>query len=257
MIALALLAFLAACGGATHAPPKVSAGPGLHPGKASGALTRSEAAAFARAVRLLPGDVPGFAPSRERQHPETAAERRAGQALRACIGAPAQAHSAARPSSEQGSLNYTREDGLGLQTISSSVEVLPSSVAASLELEFVRKAHTRACMASFLTSLLARLRLHGGSISPVTVQPFNPSAQGTAGAFGWHVGATISIHGLKLALRFDLLGFAYRSAVVRLSDLGFPRIPEAQEQRLFALLLARARNFPNEPPATPAAAQPA
>jgi hypothetical protein len=257
MIALALLALLSACGGATHAPPKVPAGLAVHPGKASGALTRSEAAAFARAVRLLPGDVPGFTPSRERQHRETAAERRAGQALRVCIAAPAQTHSRPRPSSEQGSLNYTRQDGLGLQTISSSVEVLPSSFVATLELEFVRTAHTRACMSRFLTSLLARLRPRGGSISPVTVQPFSPSAPGTAGAFGWHVGATISIYGVKLALRFDLLGFAYRSAVVRLSDLGFPRIPGAQEQRLFSLLIARARSFPNEAPATSAAAQPA
>lgn len=256
MLTLALLALVTACGGDTHARAGAASTTHTRGGAhtRSSPLTEGEAVAFARLVALHPADLPGFSESRERQHPETAAQKRAGEALRACIGAPAQKHT--HEHAEQGSPKFSREGGLSVESISSSVEVAPSAAAATLELEVVRSAHTRACVSHFLTSIIGQLKAPGASIGRVTLHAFNPSAPGTTGGFGWRVGATISAHGLNLPLRFDLLGFAYRSAVVMLFDVGFPRLAQAQEQRLFALLVARARSFPHEAPVPAAAAQP-
>ncbi len=258
LLALALLALVSACGGGTHARAGAAAKTQARGGasaRGSGPLTGSEAVAFARLVALHPADLPGFRESREPQHPETAAQKRAGEALRTCIGAPAQRHT--RQRAERGSPKFSREGALGVETVSSTVDVAASAAAARLELEVVRSAHARACVSHFLASLIGQLKVHGASIGGITLHAFNPSAPGTAGGFGWRVATTISAHGLNLPLRFDLLGFAYRSAVVMLSDVGFPRLAQGQEQRLFALLVSRARSFPHEAPVPAAAAQPA
>lgn len=251
------VALLAGCGKAAHPRAGAATQAQKHTrakraGRPSGPLTGNEASAFEGTVALRPGDLPGFRETHEPKHQKTAAEKRAGEALRRCVGAPAQKHGSRVV--ERESPEFTREGALEAQTFSSSVEVLPSTSLAKRELVFVRRSHTAACVSRYLTSQLGRMRRRGASIGPVRVRAFRQSAPGTAGGFGWRVAATISTHGVKFHLRFDLLGFAYRSAFVTLFDIGFPSLPEAQEQRLFSLLIARARSFPNQGPASAPAA---
>ncbi len=261
VLALLTLVLLTACGSVARPAATRSAPAGARADGtvASGSLGASEAGAFVRAVNLRAADLPGFKATRERQSPETAAEAHAGAALRTCLGEPRETR-APRPRTREGdSPSFTREAGLSVETISSSVEVQRSSSDTELELELMRSGHTRACLSHYLSSLFGQLKTPGAALSAVTVRAFSPGAPGTDGSFGWHVGATISTRGLVLPLRFDVLGFAYRSATVMLLDLGFPHVPEGQERLLFALLVARARSFPHElpVPAPAAAAQPA
>ena len=253
-VILALLAIgglLGACGSSHSATTTIAraAATTPHAGAFTGTpvgagrpLTKAQARAFARAVNLRPQDLPGFkVPRPEREH-ETSAEKQQGHAFLRCVGSVA----FKRALFEAGSKNFERQTSSSTESVHSDVEVARTPALAAEELAAAHSEHARACLSSFLQQLLgAQGHSEGGTVGPVSVEVFTPSAPGTAGTFGWRISATFSLHGIQVPARFDILGFGYRTAVVILLHSGFPQLPaSSKEQSLFSLLISRAQSFP-------------
>jgi hypothetical protein len=205
-------------------------------------LTKAQARAFARAVNLRAHDVPGFKVSPPEHEHETSAEKQQGHALLRCVGSVA----FKRALFQAGSKDFERQTNSSTESVRSDVEVAPTPALAAEQLAAARSEHARACLSSFLQQLFSTQgHTEGGTVGPVSVEVFTPSGPGTAGTFGWRISTTFSLHGIRVPVRFDILGFGYRTALVLLFDFGFPQPPAgSHEQSLFSLLISRAQSFP-------------
>ena len=77
---------------------------------------------------------------------------------------------------------------------------------------------------------------------PAGVLTSPPHAPGANGSFGWRITATFAVGRIPLSLYVDILGFILGPARVTLVSSGVLRpFPAAVQQRLYELLLARAR----------------
>ena len=76
----------------------------------------------------------------------------------------------------------------------------------------------------------------------VSIASGTPPAAGADGSFAWRIIASFTVERFKLSLYVDILGFVLGPARVTLVSSGVLRpFPAAIQQRLFLLLLARAR----------------
>jgi hypothetical protein len=203
-------------------------------------MGRAEAKVFARAVNLRQTDVPDFKISAE-EH-ETATEKRHGLAFARCVGPAALKHAL----SEADSQTFERQSVSSTESVSSYVEVASSSTVATEVLEAVQSERSRACLSGVADQLFgSQGQREGITYGPVSVGLLRPPAAGTAGSFGWRINTTLSIHGIRVPVQMDMLGFRYRAAIVLLLDVGFPQPPTGSlERRLFSLLIRRARAYP-------------
>lgn len=200
--------------------------------------TKAQATVFARAVNLNVADVPGFKVSSapETQH-ETAAEKRLEHDLQRCVHA-----ASGEGLVEESSREFERESSAGYQSVQSEVTVVRTAALAAKELAVIRGSRTRACVSHEFDLLLKVQKYRGATISPVSVVQSTPSAPGAEGSFAWRISVTITVRGLRLPFYVDILGFAYGPAEVSLFTTSFPRsFPAATEQRLFSLLVDRAK----------------
>jgi hypothetical protein len=212
-------------------------------GRGGGAAAHARALAFAHAVNIRAPDVPGFSPSTEREPKrKSTVEKRAERELHRCLGAAA--HEA--PSVvEAGSGEFERKAGLAGVSVSSSVTVERSPAAAAAVLAAFRSGRLRACLSHYFDLLLANQKLHGASVSPVSVKAGAPPAKGMTGSFGLRFTATIDVDRVHIPFYVDVLGFVDRSADVALLSSSIPRaFPARLEEQLFSLLLERARSHP-------------
>ena len=235
ILSLALAAGLAGCGGGTSKPSSSASSP---PSAVADVkpLSAAEAKALAKAVNLRPADLPGFKASSEGEH-EAAAEKRENHHFLKCVGAAA-SHS---PLLEAGSMNFEHQSSFSDESARSDVEVAATPAIAAEELAATRSSRARSCLSIFLSRLFRSKGEHEFTLGSLSVTGITPSAPGTSGSFGWHVSTSIIVHGLGVPLRFDFLGFGYRTAMVVLFDLGLPKpFPEAKEHELFARLIGRA-----------------
>jgi hypothetical protein len=209
---------------------------------ANTSLTKAQARAFARGVNLRAQDVPGFKVSPPEHEPESSAEKQQGHAFLGCVGSVAFKHALF----EAGSKEFERQTSSSTESVGSDVEVATTPALAAEELTAARSEHARACLSRFLQQLFGTQgHKEGGTVGPVSVEVFTPAAPGTAGTFGWRISTTFSLHGIHVPVRFDILGFGYRTALVVLFDFGFPEpVTSSQEQSLFSLLISRAQSFP-------------
>jgi len=197
-------------------------------------LTAARAEAFARAVNLIPVDVPGShrsarSPSLQSQKEEVAGE---------CADSPAAAVGGGR------SAKLDRGSELETESVSSSVVVMGSAAAARRDLAY---ADSRAGLACY-TELLRR-RLVGESsatvhIGRVSVTPLRIGRVPRPQASGLRIEAQISgvKSGLTIGLFVDALGFDYGPAEIQLYATSFAQpIAARTEEDLLALMAARAR----------------
>ena len=238
LLALALAGeALAACGsGASSTRPSGSPA-ARSSASASTQLTRRRALAFANAVNLTASDVPFFTPS-SRSESSSPSEQQAERQLRRCIGPAAPARGLAEVSSKNFQL---KRDVLQLG-VSSEVDVASSSAQAAKNLAAIRSAHVRSCFSRYLGELFKGPQFAGGAVSPVSIQSGTPPAPGTTGSFGWRAIAAFTVQSIKVHLYLDMLGFVDGPAQVTLFSSGVLRpFPAAVQERLFSLLLARAK----------------
>ena len=98
----------------------------------------------------------------------------------------------------------------------------------------------RECFSHYLDQLLEG-RKRGTRLRPVSIASGTPPAPGANGSFGWRITATFAVGRIPLSLYVDILGFILGPARVTLVSSGVLRpFPAAIQQRLYALLLARA-----------------
>ena len=126
--------------------------------------------------------------------------------------------------------------------MSSEVAVAPTPALATRELAAIRGARARECFSHYLDLLLEGQRNRGAHLRPVSIASGTPPAPGASGSFGWRITATLTVGRVPLSLYVDILGFILGPARVTLVSSGVLRpFPAAVQQRLYELLLARAR----------------
>jgi hypothetical protein len=198
---------------------------------------REHAAAFARAVNLTSDDVPGFTPS-EKHTSSSGREKRLEHAMLQCAGVAAKTKAVLEESSKDFELKRQILDF----SVSSEVSVQASDAQALQGLNAIRNPHVRSCFSHYLSLIFKGEQVKGATAGPVKIQAGTPPAPGTAGAFGWRVTATFTVHGVKLPIYLDFLGFVDGPAEVTLLSSGLLRpFPASVQQHLFTLLLSRAK----------------
>jgi hypothetical protein len=239
---------LLACGKGGHAPPAPSAtveqpgGGGAHapaPPESSAPLTRARADAYARAINLTAADLPGFGPTPPSKEVETHAERSAETQFLHCAGG-LEAGGALR---ERRSQEYARRGSPLAESVGSAVGFARTPALASAELAALRSRRTRTCLSHYLDLLFRGRRFGEGAVGAISVVQGSPPAPGTSGGFGWRMTAIITVRAVRLPIYLDILGFIYGRAGVRLLSTSLLRpFPAGAEERLFTLLLERARS---------------
>ncbi len=202
-------------------------------------LTKHQALTFARAVNLTAADVPGFKASSQHEHEhETPAEKRLEGELERCAGAPSSKDQLAEVSSE----GFGHEDRGAVQSVQSSVSVERTPALAAKGLAAVRSARGRECLSRYVDLLFKIEKGSGVRVSPVSISSGSPSAPGTTGSFAWRIKSAIRSRGVRVPFSLDFAGFVYGPAEVTLFSFGLPEpLPAAMEERLFALLVQRAK----------------
>jgi hypothetical protein len=200
----------------------------------AGVLSRERASAFARAVNLVAADVPGFTGSRPHTAP---GESRVRSMLARCEGRPDLRRALVRAGSADFTL--TGPDGSEEQRVSSSVLVLPSSRVASRDLAALRSKRAQRCQVRAAKQMFQAMGLHFGRPS-LALRP--QPAPGAGGSFAESVTGSFAGGGTTIVYYIDTFGFRLGPAEVGLTivAIGKPD-PAADEQRLFALLLDRAK----------------
>jgi hypothetical protein len=248
LVASAVL--LTACGGSGHTATKTTNSTGSTATKATHGGTRTapggagesaqaiaRARAFASAVNLKATDLAGFHVSTEHEH-QGAAEKRLEPELLRCVGASGANRAPVEASSQ------TFEHGASILTdsVSSQVTVARTPALAAKELAAIRGGHLQSCLSHYFNQLLASQDLHGARVGPVSTRRGSPPAPGADGSFGLRFTETLTLRGLRIPFYVDILGFVKGPAEVSLFTFGVPQpFPAALEERLFLLLLARAK----------------
>jgi hypothetical protein len=231
-------ALLTACGGGGHAasPNRAPSFEPLHKA-AAGLPTRAQALAFAHAVNLTAADLPGFKISSGHES-HSPRERRAEAEMLSCAGSKGPSTGLAQASSKDFQFKRDIVD-LG---VNSEVSVARTTALAGGELASMRSSHIRGCFSRYLNELFQGERFSGATLKPVSIQSGTPPAPGTTGSFGWRVTATLAVRRVNVHFYMDILGFVYGRARVTLFSSGaLVPFPAAIQQRLFGLLLARAK----------------
>jgi len=228
---------LAACGKSSLLAHNSRSAPAARTGPTAGPLDESRALSYARSVNLTATDVPGFTAS-SKAETGSASEKQLERELQRCVGPAGSAGKLAQASSK----DFELSSGVLQLSVSSEVSIARTPAMAAGELAAIRSAHVRGCFAHYLGLLLKGQHYGGAAVGPVSVVSGTPPAPGTAGAFGWRLTATLTIHGLAVPFYLDILGFVYGPATVSLFSSGAVRpFPATAEQHLFSLLLQRAK----------------
>jgi hypothetical protein len=207
--------------------------------RVDGSLTKAQAKAIAHAVKLRSGDVAGFKVSSEAHEHETAAEKRLEREMLHCVDGAGLNSGLA----EESSKDFERETSAFAQSVSSSVTIMQTPALATKELVAIRSERVQTCLSHFFDLLFKDLKHpRGATTSPVSISQATPPAPGTTGSFGWRITAAITERGVRIPFYIEILGFVYGPAEVTLITSGVPEpFPAATEQRLFSLLVGRAK----------------
>jgi hypothetical protein len=223
-------------------PPGTSSTPAAPPSSSTPSTpsqppARERALAFARAVNLTGDDVPGFTPS-EKHSSSSAHQQRLERAMLSCAGVAGKTKGVLEESSKDFELKHQILDF----SVSSEVSVQASAAQALHGLAAIRSPHVRSCFSHYLALIFKDEQVKGATAGPVKIQAGIPPAPGTSGGFGWRVTATFTVHGVKLPIYLDFLGFVDGPAEVTLTSSGLLRpFPASVQQHLFSLLLSRAK----------------
>jgi len=216
------------------APPRARTPPRS---SAASAHARAQALAFARAVNLRAGDLPGFHASSEHEHHGAGEKRLEAELLRCADSA-----GASRGIAESGSGDFQRRASIISLSVSSEVSVWQTPALAAKELAAFHSGRLPKCLSHYFSGLLSNQQFRGATVSPISTKQGSPPAPGTSGSFGLRFKATVTLrHSIPIPLYIDVLGFVKGSAEVSLLATGLPEpVPAEAEEHLFRLLLARA-----------------
>jgi hypothetical protein len=205
----------------------------------AGRVSRSAALAFARAVNLQPGDLPG-----------ATARKAGGEAPPPSAGGEEFAHCAGAPSptlrvADVRSPTFGSRAMPGGQ-IKSSVEVMPSAALARETFTAAVSSRGRACLSKLLPALLGRRTGAAVTISHTTISTL-PTGLPAGQSFGYRIRLSLgakrpSKSTRKLAVYVDVFELLHGPAEVGLTDSSPLRPPPSSlEVRVLKALAERAR----------------
>lgn len=239
LTAAALLA--GGCGGAAkQASAKSARNSAAASGTAGGAGVapgRAAALAYARAVNLRAGDIPGASvtrPERLRPAPGPSAREFAH-----CAGAPEPGRRVLALSSAK-----LRPGGGAATQIGSSVEVMPSATLARRTFEAAASARGRSCLVKLLPEVFGRSSSGAPSISHLSIARL-PVPISAVQSLSYRLSLTLSSKASgatrAVPLYLDVVEILHGPAEVGLTTLGIGRPPSAAlERHALTLLAARA-----------------
>jgi hypothetical protein len=249
-VLLALTALLGACGEgkrASAAPsPPASSSKSVSTGTQAGLSangagdphpTRAQAIAFGRALNLTAADVPDAKVSREKKH------KSANLGHPRCEGSFARGPNLAEV---DGPL-LTRGSELETEEISSGVTVRPNAPAAARDLAWLRSGGGPQCIARALSRHFGGRTIREGRWGRFSASSLPIEAPGVSGAIGFRIATTLSfpISEVSVPIYFDIFAFLVGAAEVAMTASSATQpVPQATEQRLLSLLLARAGEHP-------------
>lgn len=201
--------------------------------------TRAQAVAYAHAINLHAGDVPGMTSTGVSEH-EGTKESRASSELARCAGGVGSTHQIV--DIESGT--FVRGEGLEKQQVQSGVSVLSRAALAAQELAAIRSSRGRECITRLAQQQLAK---SAGSVrfSGVRTSPLPAGLVGRGDTFGLRVSLTLTVSGnpTRIPLYLDFLGFISGPAEVDLNTYGISKpVPAVTERRLLSLLMNRAKS---------------
>ena len=208
-------------------------------GDATAPIAKTQAIAYAHAVNLHAGDVPGMTVTGPAES-EGAKERRSSGELARCAGIAHPGRQLVNISSP----TFGGGSGLEQKQVSSNVAVLPSAAAAARELAVIRSAPGRACITRFARREFAHesngLLRYRGIASARLPAP----VAGIGASFGLRLTVLLLAPrtGHRFHLYLDFLGFVAGPAEIGLSASGFSQpVSAGTERRLMSTLYARAK----------------
>jgi hypothetical protein len=197
--------------------------------------SKAQAKAFARAVNLRTGDIPGFKTGSVST--TTPSDAKTGAEVASCAGGV----DPSRAIYDSDSPDFTQTSGIVHQDISSEVEILPSDGLVAKDLAAVKSTKGKRCLEHYFSQELAAEKIPGVSFGSISLETMKLPAAGASGSFALRFNIPAKISGTTIPYYFDFLGFTLGRAEVTLSALGFAAaVPDTDEQGLFSLLLRRA-----------------
>jgi hypothetical protein len=225
---------LAGCGGT------VASVVGLPP-PTSGPITKAQAAAYAHAVNLQAGDIPGFTSNRnEIEAPKPG--RLALEEIR-CSGAVNPARRILRIESTE----FSAGRAFYGKIMKSAVEVWPTPALVAIQNSPNHRSRSRACFARFLRALHHRINLERKGqmqLGPFTITTVPNPLPGVSDSFLTTINETrlLRTGAIRAHIYRDSFTFITGPAEVELEAIGFGHpVPAATEEKALLLLLARAR----------------
>jgi hypothetical protein len=231
-LTLLMSGLLAGCGGTVSAVDTTRS--------ASGPPPEAQALAYAHAVNLRAGDIPGFTSSgNEIQAPKPG--RLALEEIR-CSGAIDPARRIARIESTEFSAGHASYS----EIVKSAVEVWPTPALVATNNSSSRRSRSRVCVTRFLRALHHRINLERKGrmqIGPFTIKTAPHPFPGAIKTFLTRVDETrlLSSGAIRAHVYRDIFDFTTGPAEIELEAIGFGRpVPASTEARTLHLLLDRA-----------------
>ena len=205
----------------------------------SGTITKAQAVAYAHAVNLQAGDLPGFTSSgSETEAPQPG--RLALKEIRCSGGASPARRVAAIESTE-----FLTGNGLYAEIMKSTVEVWPTPALVALNNGASDKSRARACFVRFLRALHKRIneeRKGRRPIGPFTVTTMPNPLPGVGNSFLTKINETLLLRtgAVRARIYRDLFVFTIGPAEIELEAIGFSHpVPASTEEHALQLLLNR------------------
>jgi hypothetical protein len=225
---------LAGCGGAGASVV------GVNP-PASGPVTKAQAVAYAHAVNLQAGDLPGFTSSGSESEARKPG-RLALEEIRCSDGV-----SPARRIAQMESTGFSAGRAFYGKIMRSTVEVWPTPALVASNNSPSHKSRARACFVRFLKALHKRTnreRKGRMQIGPFTINTVPNPLPGVGHSFLTTINETrlLRTGAIRAHIYRDILGFTTGPAEIELEAIGFGHpVPASTEAQALQLLLARAR----------------
>jgi len=228
-----MLGLLAGCGGTAASVVGVTP-------PTSGPITKAQAIAYAHAVNLQPGDLPGFTSSGSET--ETPKPGRLALEETRCSGGV----NPARRIAQLDSTEFSAGSAFYSKIIKSTVEVWPTPALVAVNNNPSRKSRARACLVRFLEAAHKRTnreRKGRRQIGPFTITTVPNPLPGVSHSFLTTINETLLLRSgaIRAHIYRDIFGFITGPAEIELEAIGFGHpVPTSTEAQALQLLVDRA-----------------
>lgn len=209
----------------------------------SGRITKAQAVAYAHAVNLRAGDMPGFTSSGSET--EVPGPRREGLEYIRCRGGVDPARHVANIQSTELSAGANR--AFYIKTMQSAVEVWPTPAMAALNNATAYSSRGRACLVRFFEAIRKRInqeRKGRRQYGPFTITTVPNPLPGVSHSFLTAIRETrlLRTGAIRAHIYRDHFAFVSGAAEIELEAVGWGHpVPTATEKKALLLLLDRAR----------------